>query len=73
MFNVKVGNTPLDFNMLTDPAKTVEFCRGSTEFVRLLGYYEAWADLKPTFRDYLSVPSNHLTPRNNPEYGRIQD
>ena len=31
------------------------FSCGSTEFVRLLGYYTAWGGLKRTFRDYLSV------------------
>ena len=30
--------------------------RGWTEFIRLLGYYEAYGGLKPMFRDYLSVP-----------------
>jgi hypothetical protein len=31
------------------------FCRGWTEFFRLLGYYAEWGGLKQTFRDYLSV------------------
>ena len=35
----------------------VGFCRGWTEFFRVLCYYSAWGGLKPTFRDYLSVPS----------------
>jgi hypothetical protein len=30
---------------------------GWTELFRFMGYYEAWDGLKPTFRDYLSVPS----------------
>jgi hypothetical protein len=48
----------------------------------LLGYCAAYGSLKPTFLDYLSVlslrvspetsVSNHLTPHNNPEDGRIQ-
>ena len=32
------------------------FRRGWTQFFRLLGYYVAYSDLKPTFRDYISVP-----------------
>ena len=64
------------------------FLRGWTEFFFLLGYYAAWGGFKPTFRNYLSdiltledgtgrysrkLVSNHLTPRNNPEGGRIQN
>jgi hypothetical protein len=35
-----------------------KFRQRLNEFFRLLGYYPTWGDLKPTFRDYLSVPSS---------------
>jgi hypothetical protein len=36
------------------------FRRGWTEFFHFLGYYAAWDGFKPTFRDYLSVPSSRV-------------
>ena len=37
-----------------------ELRSGWTEFSCLLGYYAAWSGFKPTFRDYLSVPSSRV-------------
>jgi hypothetical protein len=41
-----------------------DFRRGSTEFFRLLRYYAARGALKPTFQEYLSVPSARVKPSN---------
>ena len=38
----------------------IGFRRSWTEFFRLLGYYAAWCSFKPTFRDYISVPSSRV-------------
>jgi hypothetical protein len=40
--------------------RDVGFHRGWTELFSLLGYYVAWGGLKPTFRNYQSVPNSRV-------------